>query len=68
MIQAEVHRNGELLMKRVYSDPALTLQQVAERLALYVEEEHLNELGECQLRVRRGRGGKRKAKSDLKAG
>lgn len=68
MIQAEIHRNGELLMKRVYNDPELTLQVVAERLASYIEEERLNELGECQLRVRRGRATKRKAPStDLKA-
>ncbi len=56
MIHAEIHRNGELLMKRVYGDhPELTLQVVAERLAQYIEDERLNELGECQLRVRRAR-------------
>ena len=54
MIQAEVHRNGELVLSRVYAEAGLTLQIVAERLVLYVEEERLNELGECQLRVRRG--------------
>ena len=53
MIQAEVHRNGELVLSRVYAEEGLTLQMVAERLVLYVEEERLNELGECQLRVRR---------------
>jgi hypothetical protein len=54
MIQAEVHRNGEMVLSRVYAEEGLTLQMVAERIVMYVEEERLNELGECQLRVRRG--------------
>jgi hypothetical protein len=61
MINAEIHRNGELLMTRVYDEPGLTLQMVAERLASYVEEERLNEIGECQLRVRRTRVAERRA-------
>lgn len=56
MIHAEIHRNGELLMKRTFRDDGeLTLQTVAERLAQYIEDERLNELGECQLRVRRAK-------------
>lgn len=53
MIKAEVHRNGEMVLLRFYAEEGLTLQMVAERLVMYVEEERLNELGECQLRVRR---------------
>lgn len=52
MIQAEVHREGELLMTRTYQDPTLTLEGVMKQLEKYVVEEQFNLEGECVIRVR----------------
>ena len=57
MIEAEVHRNDELLMRRTFSDGTLSLEAVLRRLELYVVSEQLNASGECLLRVRFGEGG-----------
>lgn len=56
MIEAEVHRNDEVLMRRTFSDRALTLEAVLRQLELYVVGEQLNASGECLLRVRFGPG------------
>lgn len=52
MIEAEVHRNGQLLLQRTYHEPALSLETVLKQLELYVVNEQLNNTGECLLRVR----------------
>lgn len=52
MIQAEVHRNGQLLMQRTFHEPSLTLEVVLKQLELYIVQEALNNAGECLLRVR----------------
>jgi hypothetical protein len=52
MIQAEIRRADEVLMKRTYGDPALTLEAVMIRLESYVVDEGLNFEGECVVRVR----------------
>lgn len=52
MIEAEIYCNDELLMKRVYAEPNLSLEVVGRRLVEYIQEERLNEAGECKLRVR----------------
>jgi hypothetical protein len=52
MIQAEVHRNGEVIVSRTYYHPTLTLEQAIKLLETYVVQEMLNEEGECTLRVR----------------
>lgn len=52
MIEAEVHRNDQLLMQRVYHEPTLSLEGVLRQLELYVVNEQLNTVGECLLRVR----------------
>ncbi|MEB3238226.1 MAG: hypothetical protein VKO64_11460 [Candidatus Sericytochromatia bacterium] len=57
MIEAEVHRNDELLMRRTFADGALSLEAVLRRLEFYVVGEQLNASGECLLRVRFGDGG-----------
>lgn len=54
MIQAEVHRNGEVIVTRTYHQPTLTLEQAIKLLETYVVQEMLNEEGECTLRVRFG--------------
>ena len=61
MIEAEVHRNDEVLMLRTYSEPSLSLETVLKQLEMYVVAEQLNHSGECLLRVRfaqvpKGRG------------
>ena len=56
MIEAEVHRNDELLMRRTFEGPALSLETVLRRLEFYVVGEQLNATGECLLRVRFGVG------------
>lgn len=52
MIQAEIRRDDEVLMKRTYGDPALTLEVVMQRLESYIVDEGLNFDGECVVRVR----------------
>lgn len=52
MIEAEVHRNDELLMQRTYYEPSLSLEMVLKQLEMYVVAEQLNSSGECLLRVR----------------
>lgn len=52
MIQAEIHREGELLMTRNFQDPTLTLESVMKQLEKYVVEEQFNLEGECVIRVR----------------
>ncbi len=52
MIEAEVHRNDQLLMQRTYSEPSLSLEAVLKQLEMYVVNEQLNTAGECLLRVR----------------
>ncbi len=52
MIEAEVHRNEEIIMKRQYHEPSLSLEVVLKQLEMYVVEEQLNNSGECLLRVR----------------
>lgn len=52
MIEAEVHRNDELLMQRTYYEPSLSLEMVLKQLEMYVVAEQLNNTGECLLRVR----------------
>ncbi len=52
MIEAEVHRNDQLLMQRTYHEPTLSLEGVLKQLEMYVVNEQLNTAGECLLRVR----------------
>jgi hypothetical protein len=52
MIEAEVHRNEEVLMRRTYNEPSLSLESVLKQLEMYVIAEQLNNSGECLLRVR----------------
>ena len=52
MIQAEIRRDDQVLMKRTYGDPALTLEMVMKRLESYIVDEGLNFDGECLVRVR----------------
>lgn len=52
MIQAEVTRNGKLILQRTYREPDLTLAVVLLRLEDYVKSEGLNQEGDCLLRVR----------------
>ncbi|MEB3198603.1 MAG: hypothetical protein VKP62_15505 [Candidatus Sericytochromatia bacterium] len=52
MIEAEVHRNGQLLLQRTYHEPALSLETVLKQLEMYIVNEQLNTAGECLLRVR----------------
>ena len=52
MIQAEIRRDDEVLMKRTFGDPTLTLETVMQRLESYVVDEGLNFEGECIVRVR----------------
>lgn len=52
MIEAEVHRNDQLLMQRTYSEPTLSLESVLKMLEMYIINEQLNTTGECLLRVR----------------
>ncbi|MEB3221019.1 MAG: hypothetical protein VKS61_02980 [Candidatus Sericytochromatia bacterium] len=54
MIEAEVHRNGQLLLQRTYSEPSLSLEAVLKQLEMYIVNEQLNNAGECLLRVRFG--------------
>ncbi|MEB3329089.1 MAG: hypothetical protein VKQ33_07645 [Candidatus Sericytochromatia bacterium] len=54
MIEAEVHRNGQLLLQRTYHEPSLSLEAVLKQLELYIVNEQLNNVGECLLRVRFG--------------
>lgn len=54
MIEAEVHRNGQLLFQRVYHEPSLSLETVLKQLEMYIVNEQLNTAGECLLRVRFG--------------
>lgn len=62
MIEAEIHRNGALLMQRVYHEPTLSLEQVLKQLEGYVVDEQLNTEGECLLRVRFANLGQQTAK------
>lgn len=52
MIRAEIHRNGQLLMNRIYYEPSLSLEMVLKNLEMYVVNEQLNIAGECLLRAR----------------
>lgn len=52
MIQAEVTRNGKLILQRTYREQDLTLAVVLLRLEDYVKSEGLNQEGDCLLRVR----------------
>ncbi len=52
MIEAEVHRNEEVLMRRTFHEPSLSLESVLKQLEMYVVAEQLNNTGECLLRVR----------------
>ncbi len=52
VIEAEVHRNDEVLMLRTYTEPSLSLETVLKQLEMYVVAEQLNHSGECLLRVR----------------
>jgi hypothetical protein len=52
MIEAEIHRNDQLLMSRTYYDPSLSLEKVLKSLEMYIISEQLNTAGECLLRVR----------------
>lgn len=52
MIEAEVTRNGKLILQRTYREPDLTLAVVLLRLEDYIKSEGLNQEGECLLRVR----------------
>ena len=52
MIEAEVHRNDEILMRREYHEPSLSLDIVLKQFEMYVVQEQLNNSGECLLRVR----------------
>lgn len=52
MIEAEVHRNEEVLMRRTYHENGLSLETVLKQLEMYVVAEQLNNEGECLLRVR----------------
>lgn len=52
MIEAEVHRNEEVLMRRTFVEPSLSLESVLKQLEMYVVAEQLNNSGECLLRVR----------------
>ena len=56
MIEAEVHRNEEVLMRRTYHEPSLSLETVLKQLEMYVVAEQLNNAGECLLRVRFANG------------
>ncbi len=56
MIEAEVHRNEEVLMRRTYHEPSLSLESVLKQLEMYVVAEQLNNAGECLLRVRFANG------------
>lgn len=51
-IEAEVHRNDQLLMKRDYNDHGQSLEGILKMLEMYVVNEQLNTAGECLLRVR----------------
>lgn len=52
MIEAEVHRNEEVLMRRTFHDPGMSLESALKQLEMYVTAEQLNNTGECLLRVR----------------
>lgn len=54
MIEAEIHRNDQLLMARTYYDNNLSLEMVMKGLEMYVVSEQLNFAGECNIRVRFG--------------
>jgi hypothetical protein len=54
VIEAEVHRNDQLLMQRTYYEPSMTLDMVLKNLELYIVNEQLNTAGECLLRARFG--------------
>lgn len=62
MIEAEVHRNDQLLMERTYYEPNTTLEAVLKNLEMYVKNEQLNQAGECMLRVRFANPQNQKAK------
>jgi hypothetical protein len=52
MVEAEVHRNDQLLMQRTFYDPCLSLESVMKSLEMYIVNEELNKAGECLVRVR----------------
>ena len=52
MIEAEVCRSGEVIMRRRYHDPSYSLEAVLKQLELYVVAEQLNNTGECLLKFR----------------
>ena len=52
VIEAEVHRNEEVIMRREYHEPSLSLETVLKQLEMYVVAEQMNLPGECLLRVR----------------
>jgi hypothetical protein len=52
VIEAEVHRNDQLLMQRVFYDSNTSLEMVLKGLELYIVNEGLNTAGECSIRVR----------------
>lgn len=54
MIEAQVHRNDQLLMHRTYYDPNMSLEMVLKQLEMYIVNEQLHFAGECLLRVRFG--------------
>lgn len=51
-IEARIYRQGELLTRRLYREPKLTLEAVTDLLTGYVEDEMLNLDGDVELRVR----------------
>lgn len=51
MVEARVERCGEVILRTNYQDPWITREMVLERLALYIEQEQLNTVGECRIRA-----------------
>lgn len=52
IIEAEVHRNDQVIMTRTFNDPNLSLERVLKNLEMYIVYEQLNIAGECLCRVR----------------
>lgn len=52
VIEAEVIRNQEVIISTVFKDSTLSLTDAISKLEMYIVKEKLNEVGECNIRVR----------------
>lgn len=52
MIEAQISRNDEVIIERMYYEPNLTLELVLKQLEAYIVAEKLNDGAECVVRAR----------------